>query len=342
MASGSNTVIPRVLLGLEQGDSPRGIAPSNAVRFIHASFISQQYHNPEGVVMAMPGLLFSCRSECQRVGAGKFFRVLCAAFFFGACHVNAALVSLVTPSGDGSSYLYAGQTYSIFQDIVDSTAPFGSNDGGEELVWLGAHQTWADVSGEAPAATEAPSAINVNVSGDAGSVVSLVLSSAQVNSWNINVATGIQLNNIFVIADRDAAQNIYVGGSTPVVLGPGKSDSIGDINLQRSNTTANCGYAYPDQGNDCNTFQTLGLSENESFAFVNELALMQTPAGNSEPLTLTSFNGSYYVNQFDVQLAIQPIPLPAAAWLFGFALVSLASVRSNHNTGRRRARRYRH
>ena len=235
---------------------------------------------------------------------------------------HSAVVSVSTPSaasGDPLTYSYAGQSYGLFENITSGSI-IGSNASGEELIWLGAHQSWS----------AQPSAITINLTnengGSATGGVSLVLSSANVNNWDINVEAGVQLNNVFIIALNSESQTVEVNGENGA-FAAGDDGLIAGVNILRSSTTSSCGYEFPssDPSQGCDTEVTLGLEFNDAFGKVDILETMQS--GSGAPLELTSFNGSYYVDNFDVGID-SVIPVPASGLLFvsGFSL--LAGARS--------------
>ncbi|MDG1661794.1 MAG: hypothetical protein P8H97_00290 [Pseudomonadales bacterium] len=241
---------------------------------------------------------------------------LCVTF---AAH--SAVVSVSTPSaasGDPLTYSYAGQSYGLFENITSGSI-IGSNASGEELIWLGAHQSWS----------AQPSAITINLTnengGNATGGVSLVLSSANVNNWDINVEAGVQLNNVFIIALGSESQTVEVNGENGA-FAAGDDGLIAGVNILRSSTTSSCGYEFPssDPSQGCDTEVTLGLEFDSAFSKVNILETMQS--GSGAPLELTSFNGSYYVDNFDVGID-SVIPVPASGLLFVSAFSLLAGAR---------------
>lgn len=254
-----------------------------------------------------------------------FAAVLLAPLMLVAEVALAAIVTLGTPAAPGaSSYEVGNETYGIVSNFNDGSAPFGNNPGSEELVWLGAHSSWSPpLAGEGEVGLPGSIAVDVTGSGP----VSLVLSSAEILNWNVTFSGGVQLNNIFVISLGTETHQVSVNSSVAASLAPGDVDTRAGVSLKRSDTTGHCGFEWDSTGQGCNTEVTLGREAPNMFQqAVNQLEAMQ---GGPDPLQLTSFNGSYYVNRFDVQVSAQVIPLPAAAWLFLSAIASLGLGRAS-------------
>ncbi|MGB5324298.1 MAG: hypothetical protein WBN40_02585 [Pseudomonadales bacterium] len=313
--------------------------------------------------MAVINYLRPVKSRVKRDSATAIARLLAVIVGLAASQAYAAIVSVSTPAGPGmSTYDVGGQTYSVFSNITDSTAPFGSNFGGEELIWLGAHgATPQGIIGDAPGALPGTIAVNLNNIGSGTGQVSLVLSSEEIVSWDILVGANVQLNNIFIISLASTLQETHqviveteTLGSDSAGLAPAQSESVSGVNVKRSGTSTFAGYEYAGLGQACDyldpapvceTQRALGLAPlfegQPANEWVNQLAEVQD---DPDPLKLTSFNGSYYVSQFDVDLVGQVIPIPAAAWLFASAIAWLGAGRalfSRRNGYRRRLHRQR-
>ena len=210
------------------------------------------------------------------------------------------------------TYLAWGQPYPVFENIVNDES-YGSlayverenetrlvvpaHNSGHELIWLGVHDRYLEPS-------SSPISVNLNnanIGGQTTDDVSLVLSSANVNDWAINVESGVQLKNVFIIALGSESQTIDINGENGA-FDAGDDGLIAGVNILRSNTTSSCGYEFPssDPSQGCDTEVALGLEFNDAFSKVNILEDMQS--GSGAPLELTSFNGTYYADKFTISV----------------------------------------
>ena len=210
------------------------------------------------------------------------------------------------------TYLAWGQPYPVFENIVNDES-YGSlayverenetrlvvpaHNSGHELIWLGVHDRYLEPS-------SSPISVNLNnanIGGQTTDDVSLVLSSANVNDWAINVESGVQLKNVFIIALGSESQTIDINGENGA-FDAGDDGLIAGVNILRSNTTSSCGYEFPssDPSQGCDTEVALGLEFNDAFSKVNILEDMQS--GSGAPLELTSFNGTYYADKFTIRV----------------------------------------
>lgn len=206
-----------------------------------------------------------------------------------------------------------------------------SVNNGSELIYLGAHQSSAFGNNE----------IVVNIDNTAGGTtgsVSLVLSAAVDTTWNFDIESGISLENIFVIAQGSQTLKF---GAIETVLGDTSSfqnDLVnvaqvpGNTSIFRSENSI-CGYALFDNDLSCNTDRVLGLPSrpislglDSNIPFRDHLAELQQEFSSllQQQLVVSNFSGSYIVDQFNIEIdTAAVIPVPAAAWLFGSALLGL-------------------
>ena len=126
-------------------------------------------------------------------------------------------------------------------------------------------------------------------------------------------------------------QGIYIFGAQPqtVQINGGSIISgdllgaIGSPDVLFSQDIA-CAYEYPNSAGGCDTDSLLGIN----FSFDNYLADLFANTGRT-PMGVTSFNGSEFVDQFDVQISsVAAIPLPGALLMFASAVGGLFSIRT--------------
>ncbi|NNL57110.1 MAG: hypothetical protein HKO71_05125, partial [Pseudomonadales bacterium] len=137
--------------------------------------------------------------------------------------------------------------------------------------------------------------------------------------------------NVFIISVGEGAHQVRVNNAQRNFApgdGLNRDVFLDGVNVLRSATTTDCGFELPSSNQGCDTEKALGLEEipGTGIFYDNVLATMQ----GESPLQLTSFNGTYYVNQFDIEID-SVIPLPASAIMFGSALAALLAFR--HRTG---------
>lgn len=251
--------------------------------------------------------------------------------------VQAAQVSVITPAGAGfPDYVVGGQSYTAVQNAVNAESP-GSDyqdrfndtglvntdsNGGEELIWLGLHETidYATTGGADNVVTVVVD--NLNIDGAATAGVSLLFSAAESLAWNVDVAEGVQLNNIYVFGLQE--QSITVNGEQVL------EDNIfelfgGQTGLVQHSTVAIFGEAFCSPGqraSDCGADAILGINHQGSDS--RGRPVHTNAAGNNylADLTdqqITSFSGSYFADGFTVGVDSTVVPLPAAALLFASA-----------------------
>lgn len=260
---------------------------------------------------------------------------------------QAAIVTIDTPALAGqTSYQFGSQNYDVqSNDINDQaidTPPYITlrtekglvaveENNGEELIFLGAHETSNHNSSGGIDNDVTVTVNNLNPVGEGGGAaaltegVSLVLSAAESLVWNIAIDDNVQVNNIFLFGLK--SQEITINGqaislgSSPVMFG--------DINVEVSPIGV-CGYALPTDGQGCNTDRILGINQ-QSFDFLglesntNEFGLNYL--ADLTDLAVTNFNGSYLADGFNVGInsTATVVPLPGALVFFVSALGVLAN-----------------
>lgn len=255
--------------------------------------------------------------------------------------VFAAQVSVTTPAPPGSDeYLLGSDIQLVYENEINGDVPgtvahndrfadFGivnpqDNADGEELIWLGAHHTIDFFSPSSPNNLITVDVNRTDMTSDKTGGVSLVLSAAEALQWDITVDLSvITLNNIFVFALNNQA--ITINGMALSVDGDG--EFFGSTRIERASTPA-CGYALPDDDQGCNTDSILGINRTtfDEFGF----PIDSNPNGEKllvdlglTDLNVTSFNGSYLVDAFNVGINSNAtvVPLPSGLVLFGSALI---------------------
>ena len=251
---------------------------------------------------------------------------------------SAAHVTMTTPATEGgTSYLFKGNTHNVFKNFVKEelmqihetnlglVTP-AENDG-EELIYLGTHSTSNFSDPINPQNTVEVNLNNLNPDNGSGAGltgdVSLVLSAAESLSWDISIAENVDVNAIFIFSTSTQSLIINeqsVGLTTDNVVHEG-------INIEVSPVLV-CGYALPDDGEGCHTDRILGFNreffdedgfEQETNPFsVNFL-------GELTDLGVTSFNGSYIVDGFEIDIdsSATVVPLPGSLVLYSSALAAL-------------------
>lgn len=271
----------------------------------------------------------------------KIFALIMAAMT--SMSANAAHVTMTTPAvGGGDSYLFSGESHNVFKNFVKAEAvkQYGINLGlvtpeennGEELIYLGLHQN-NDFNSSNGLQNKVEVNLNnlnpVNGSGQTGTTgdVSLVFSAAESLSWDVSVDDNIGLNSIFIFSTNDQALTI---NNQSVDL---SSNSVvfQDINIEVSPVTV-CGYALPDDGEGCHTDRILGFNrifDDQDGVEQETNALFVNYLGDLTDLAVTSFNGSYIVDSFDIDIdsSATVVPLPGSLVLYGSAVVALTLSR---------------
>ena len=248
--------------------------------------------------------------------------LLASSLVWGAQVTVDSIDSMGNPSTYSSQgqYTFGAQPYEVF--VNQSLASPQGNSGEEELLFLGAHESVGNNGGN--------TTIQVNIDNASGQTtkgVSLVLSAAENTIWNFDIAQGVQLNNIFVIAQK---QQILKFGNQEISLALGATDTQGLIQLSRS-VQSICGYELIEELQSCNTDKILGFNSTyeDPLTFTEE----ETNAANDNylaaltDLEVTGFSGSYFVESFDITIDSVAIPLPPTVYLFGAALAILCIPR---------------
>ena len=260
--------------------------------------------------------------------------------FAAATSVYAATVTITTPDGtDGSSYTVEGDetVYDVFNNIEsgDGLASAAAN-GGHEFILLGAHETVfhssdsdagfvgrCTVTGD----TSLPvcnDTLDVNVTNSGGGAatgaVSLLLSASESVLWNLNVDSGVDLQGVYIFGSQP--QTVQINGGA--VIAADLMGAIGAPDVLFSQDMV-CAYEYPNSTGGCDTAGLLGLFP---LSFDNFLGDFFDDKG-IDSLQVTNFNGSEFVDQFDVAVttSVTAIPLPGALLLFASALGGLFSIR---------------
>ena len=236
---------------------------------------------------------------------------------------NAANVTVSTPAGEGgSSYALGGNTELVFENVTsgDGIVNAVDNPEGEELIFLGAHETINfDVTAENPTSDPNISVTvnNTNGSGATTGGVSLVLSAAESLQWNLVIDSSVQLNNIYIFGL--GSQQLSINGST-ITLVSGAA-TFSDIDIIEGEVV--CGYTLPDNGEGCFTDEILGINMGE-LSNLGDADFL----GDLTDSDVTNFNGSYLVDSFNVDINTTAIPVPSALILFSSALALLIRRKS--------------
>ena len=249
---------------------------------------------------------------------------------------SAARVSMTTPAAEGAaSYEFEGQTHNVFKNFIKDEVFQQHNEslglvtseenGGEELLYLGAYRNSAFVDETNPNNDIQVDLNNLNVvdgSGNAGLTgdVSLVLSAGVALDWNLTIADNIEVNSIFIFSVADQTLSI---NNQSVDLS--SSNLIFDgINIETSPVGV-CGYALPDDGEGCHTDRILGfnrqLLDDEGDEYDTNGAEVNYLSDLTD-LSVTSFSGSYIVDAFEIGIDSQAavVPLPGTLVLYATAL----------------------
>ncbi|MDB2409703.1 hypothetical protein N9W57_03665 [Pseudomonadales bacterium] len=267
----------------------------------------------------------------------KIFALIMAVM--ASMSANAAHVTMTTPAvGGGESYLFSSQSHNVFKNFVKAEAvqqyreTLGlvtpeENDG-EELIYLGLHQNNDFLPSNGLQNTVEVNLNNLNPdngSGQAGTTgdVSLVLSAAESLSWDVSVDDNIDLNSIFIFSTNDQALTI----NNQAVDLSSNDVVFQDINIEVS-PVAVCGYALPDDGEGCHTDRILGFNrvfDDQNGDEQETNAIFANYLGDLTDLAVTSFNGSYIVDSFDIDIdsSATVVPLPGSLVLYGSAVVAL-------------------
>ncbi len=259
---------------------------------------------------------------------------------------HAAQVAVSTPAAPGeSSYLFGSDFEQVFQDVVNDetigSAAYNArrdelglvnaqdNEAGEELIYLGAHQSTNFGDAVSPNNNIAVNINNLNA-GDGGAPntgpVSLVLSASESLVWNLAIDDSVQINNIFLFSVNDQMLNI---NGQSVSLTGGNVQLFDGIHIETS-TVEVCGYTLPTDGQGCNTDSILGINQQTFDIFdieSNTNPLGVDYLGQLTDLKVTSFNGSYLVDSFDIGINSAAVPLPGALICFVSALGLIVSRR---------------
>lgn len=225
----------------------------------------------------------------------------------------------------GQSYKFGSQNFDVFvnEKVPGSTG----NANQEELLYLGAHESFANRSGDTTIVVDIEGA----ASGNTGPV-SIVLSAAKDTTWDFQIEGSLQLNNIFILAQ--GIQTVMFNGET-ISLDFSEQQFSGLTNIRRSSRSI-CGYALPDDLEGCNTDQILGLSN--SYPDPDFPIDIETNPDNDNflaeltNLQVTSFSGSYFADRFNVTVdSAAVVPLPAAMYLFCSAFACLCVFKKQKN-----------
>ena len=243
---------------------------------------------------------------------------------------------MTTPAAEGAaSYEFEGQTHNVFKNFIKDEVFQQHNEslglvtseenGGEELLYLGAYRNSAFVDETNPNNDIQVDLNNLNVvdgSGNAGLTgdVSLVLSAGVALDWNLTIADNIEVNSIFIFSVADQTLSI---NNQSVDLS--SSNLIFDgINIETSPVGV-CGYALPDDGEGCHTDRILGfnrqLLDDEGDEYDTNGAEVNYLSDLTD-LSVTSFSGSYIVDAFEIGIDSQAavVPLPGTLVLYATAL----------------------
>ena len=261
---------------------------------------------------------------------------------------NAAHVTMTTPATTGgTSYSFSGQSHNVFKNFVKDQVvqQYGTNlglvtpedNGGHELVYLGAHSTSDFNDPIAPQNTVEVNLNNLNADNNSGSPgltddVSLVLSAAESLSWDITIEENIDLNSIFIFSTD--TQSLIINDESVAL--PSNNVLYQGINIEVSPVSV-CGYALPDDGEGCHTDRILGFNREfvDSDGVEQETnALLVNYLGDLTDIAVTSFNGSYIVDGFDIDIdsSATVVPLPGSLVLYGSAIAMLLFRRQKYKT----------
>ena len=259
---------------------------------------------------------------------------------------SAARVTMDTPAAGGAaSYIFSGQNHNVFKNFVKDEVfqQYGENlglvdpteNGGEELIYMGVYKNSAFNSSSGVQNEIQVDLNNLNVqdsNGIAGATgdISLVLSAGDSLAWNLSIDDNIGLNSIFIFSISDQSLTI---NNQSVDLSSG--DLIFDgINIETS-PIAVCGYALPDDGQGCHTDRILGFNRellDEDDMEYDSNPLLVNYLGDLTDLSVTSFNGSYIVDGFEIGIDTQAtvVPLPGALVLYATALTMFVVRRKSY------------
>ena len=259
---------------------------------------------------------------------------------------NAAHVTMTTPAINGeTSYSLNSQNHNVFKNFVKDQvvqiheASLGlvtpEENNGHELIYLGAHSTSGFNNSTDPQNTVEVNLNNLNPdnsSGEAGLTddVSLVLSAAESLSWDISIEDNIDLNAIFVFSTN--TQSLIINDESVSLA----SNSVvyEGINIEVSPELV-CGYALPDEGEGCHTDRILGFSIDFFDDEGNQQETNELLVNYLDELTdlgVTSFNGSYKVDGFDVGIdsSAAVVPIQGGLVLYTSAIAMLTLSRRKH------------
>ena len=259
---------------------------------------------------------------------------------------SAAHVTMTTPAVNGeTSYSINSQNHNVFKNFVKDQvvqiheASLGlvtaEENGGHELIYLGAHSTVGFNDSNNPQNRVEVNLNNLNPDNSSGQPgltddVSLVLSAAESLSWDISIEDNIDLNAIFVFSTN--TQSLIINDESVSLA----SNSVvyEGINIEVSPELV-CGYALPDEGEGCHTDRILGFSIDFFDDEGNQQETNELLVNYLDELTdlgVTSFNGSYKVDGFDVGIdsSAAVVPIQGGLVLYTSAIAMLTLSRRKH------------
>ena len=221
---------------------------------------------------------------------------------------------------DGQTYLENGTAYEVFlkNALIDPSV-----NAGEELVYLGAHESLGSNSGDPNIV------VDIDKVGEGTTAsLSLVLSAAESTVWDFQIEAGVQIKNIYIIGQGGLGSQVLQFGGQTIDLGLGQQTIVDTTFIARS-LSPSCGYEYPYMGGGCNTDEILGLP-NQSIDGENTNLFGDNLLGDLTPLQVTDFAGTYFAGEFNIGVDSVVIPLPPSVVLFASALLGVAGLRQSY------------
>ncbi|ROR97883.1 putative secreted protein [Sinobacterium caligoides] len=189
-----------------------------------------------------------------------------------------------------SASLSSATTVTINDPAGPPSYHTNSSSSGPELHIVSVYETRSDHSfGDHPQGTA-----NVHIVNGGSAPITLVLSSYEPTLWNFSIDSGVVIDQVILNGYHDQEAQGIDSGLIVNKYGVG-------------NYFAACAFTWPSDTQGCNTPGLVSASEDFT------------------GLELTSFSAAYRATDFTV--VTSHIPVPAAAWLFGSAIIGLAGLK---------------